>query len=91
MNIGDTVRIKGIPPNLPDCEELQTRRLFEKCLGKTFVVAGVEMPEGLGQQLLRLDVGHVVGEESYKHTIWIEEEFVEVVECQVGKPCRQPK
>ncbi len=77
MKVGDTVRIKGIPPNLKDNEQLQTRSLFAKCVGRTFVVAGIESPEGSPHRLVRLDVGHVIGVASYLHTIWVEEEFVE--------------
>jgi hypothetical protein len=78
MKVGDRVRITGVPPNLKDDEDLQTLSLFQKCVGKTFVVAGIEEPEGLAQKLLRFDVGHVVGEQTYAHTIWIEQEFVEL-------------
>ena len=62
MKIGDKVRLIGIPPDTHDGEELQTRTLFEKCLGKTFAVAGLETVEGLPHQLVQLDVGHILGE-----------------------------
>lgn len=78
MKIGDRVRITGVPPHLKDDEDLQTLSLFQKCVGKTFVVTGIEEPEGLQQKLVRLDVGHVVGEQTHVHTIWIEQEFVEL-------------
>jgi hypothetical protein len=67
MKIGDRVRITGVPPNLKDDEDLQTLSLFQKCVGKTFVVAGIEEPEGLQQKLVRLDVGHVVGEQTQQN------------------------
>jgi hypothetical protein len=35
MKAGDKVVLIGIPPNLPDDEEMRTRELFEKCLGKS--------------------------------------------------------
>jgi hypothetical protein len=78
MNLGDRVRIKSVPPHLKDDEHLQTRSLFQKCVGNTFIVAGIEQPEGMSQKLVRLDVGHIVGQQPYAHTIWIEEEFVEL-------------
>ena len=48
---------------------MQTRTLFEKCLG-TFVIAAMESVEGSPYPLAKLDVGHVIGEEPWKHTIW---------------------
>ena len=78
MNIGDTVKVIGVPPNLRDDEDMRTRMLFQKCVGESFVVAGIERPEGLPHRLVQLDVGHVLGEEPYVHTIWIEEELVEL-------------
>src|SRR5215510_8941346 len=62
MKAGDTVRLIGIPPNLPEYADLQTRTLFEKCLGQTFVILGLEHVEGLPYPLARLDVGHAIGE-----------------------------
>jgi hypothetical protein len=78
MDIGDTVTVTGVPPNVKDDEHLKTRTLFEKCVGREFVVAGIEQPEGLPSRLVRLDVGHVVGEAHFRHTIWIEEEYVQL-------------
>ncbi len=77
MKAGDTVKLIGIPPNLQDDEDLQTRTLFEKCLGQFFVVVAVETVEGVSSPLARLDVGHVLKEESWKHTIWVESEYLE--------------
>ena len=57
---------------------MQTRTLFEKCLGRTFVIAAMESVEGLTYPLARLDVGHVIGEEPWKHTIWVETEYLEL-------------
>jgi len=78
MKAGDLVKLVGIPSDAKDDEELQTRTLFEKCVGKTFLVAEMETVEGLNQQLAKLDVGHVLGEPSYRHTIWVEEEYLQV-------------
>jgi len=78
MKTGDTVKLIGIPLNLPEHADLQTRTLFEKCLGQTFVVLGLEDVEGLPYPLARLDVGHAIGEENWKHTIWVEPKYLQV-------------
>jgi hypothetical protein len=57
---------------------LQTRTLFEKCLGQSFVIAAVESFEGVPFPLARIDVGHVVGKEPWEHTIWVEQEYLEL-------------
>ena len=77
MKVGDRIKVTGIPPNLRDVGDMKTRSLFQKCVGETFIVAGIDKPEGVPHKLLRLDVGHMLGEEPFLHTIWIEEEFVE--------------
>lgn len=82
MKAGDKIVVVGVPPNLPDNNELRSRSLFEKCVGRVFEVAAIENVEGLAVPLLRLDVGHVVGEDPWKHTIWIEPEFVELAESK---------
>ena len=64
MNIGDLVVITGIPSTLPD--GMGTRELFAKCLGRTFAIVGFE------NGLVELEVGEVLGEPSYMHSIWIE-------------------
>jgi hypothetical protein len=78
VKAGDLVRLVGIPSDAKDDEELQTRTLFERCTGKTFLIAEMETVEGLNQQLAKLDVGHVLGEPSHRHTIWVEEEYLKV-------------
>jgi hypothetical protein len=78
VKAGDRVKLIGIPPNLKDDEVLQTRSLFEKCVGRCFVVAAVEVVDGLTQRLARLDVGHVLGVAPYVHTIWVEEEYLQI-------------
>jgi hypothetical protein len=77
MKAGETVKLIGIPPNLSDKEDMPTRTLFEKCLGKSFVVEAVESVEGVPFPLTKLDVGHVIGEESWKQTIWVEPEYLQ--------------
>jgi len=77
LRVDDRVKVIGVPPNLKDDVDLQTRALFKKCVNQVFVVAGIEQPEGLPERLIRLDVGQVLGEEPHTNTIWIEESFVE--------------
>jgi hypothetical protein len=77
VKLGDKVKLIGIPP-IPDDDKLQTRKLFEKCLGKTFTVNGLESVEGLSYQLVRLDVGHTVDKGSYLETIWVEPEYLQL-------------
>ena len=84
MKSGDTAKLIGIPPNVRDDEELQTRTLFEKCLGHSFVIAAVESFDGVPFTLARLDVGHVIGTESWEHTIWVEREYLELEERLPG-------
>ncbi len=79
MNVGDKVKLIGIPPDAHDDEELQTRTLFEKCLGKTFTVAGLQTVEGLSYQLVQLDVGDALGKPSYSETIWVEPEYLQFI------------
>lgn len=86
MRVGDTVKIIGVPANVHNDDEFRTRSLFEKCLGKTFTVAGLEAVAGLPFQLIRLDVGHVLGQPSYMHTICVEPEYLELVSDNVIKP-----
>ena len=76
MKAGDTVTLIGIPPNLHDDEELQTRTLFQKCLGQSFVIIAIESLDGVPFPLARIDVGHVVGKEPWEHTIWVEMEYL---------------
>lgn len=63
----------GTPPNLVDADDLQTATLFRLCLGKTFPIR--EMLDGMAA----LDVGEILGELSYMHTIYVEPEFLEFV------------
>jgi hypothetical protein len=73
MNIGDQVRLIGIPPNLPVGDaDLSAKAVFEKCLGNVFTVVGFN-PIGLAE----LPIEAVTG--SGGETIWVEAEFLEVV------------
>jgi hypothetical protein len=82
VRIGDKVRLIGIPPDAHDGKELQTRTLFEKCLGEIFTVAGLETVEGLPYQLVKLDVGGVLGKAPCLETIWVEPEYLQLEASQ---------
>jgi hypothetical protein len=78
VKVGDTVRLIGIPPGLSDDDELQTRSLFEKCLGRSFRVVELETVAGLSYKLVKLNVGHVLGKNDYLDTIWVEPEYLAI-------------
>jgi hypothetical protein len=73
MNIGDQVRLIGIPASLPVGDaDLSTKTVFEKCLGNVFTVVGFN---AIGLAELPIEVVTGGGGE----TIWVEAEFLEVV------------
>lgn len=39
MNIGDRVRVIAIPADVTNIGEIAIRELFEKCIGRSFIVA----------------------------------------------------
>jgi hypothetical protein len=78
VKVGDTVRLIGVPPGLPDDDELQTRSLFEKCLGRTFRIVELETVDGLPYKLVKLNVGHMLGKSDYLDSIWVEPEYLEI-------------
>lgn len=65
MQIGDKVEVVTIPPDLPE-DNLETRTLFESCVGRIFPIVGFR------GELLELEVGEVFGERPYIHSTWIE-------------------
>jgi len=71
LKVGDRVRVTQIPPILPEDD---TRSLFGLCLGRVFPIVGFKW------NLLELEVGEVLGKPAYADSIWIEPEFVEIVE-----------
>jgi hypothetical protein len=77
MKAGDRVKLIGIPPDAKDAEHLQTRGLFEKCLGKWFVVTEVETVDGLAQLVATIEVGQVLGAPPSQHKIWVEERYLQ--------------
>ena len=66
--VGDMVVIVAVPDPLPT--GMGTRAVFDACVGHAFSVVGI------ANGLLELEVGNVVGEASYMHSIWIEPRFV---------------
>jgi hypothetical protein len=78
VKVGDTVGLIGIPPGLCDADELQTRSLFEKCLGRSFRIVELETVEGLSYKLVKLNVGHMLGKSDYLDSIWVEPEYLEI-------------
>lgn len=75
MKIGDKVRVARLPQQLPqrEADDLRTRQIFELCVGRVFPVVG------LVNGLIELEVGEVVGERAYMHSIWIEPDCVKLV------------
>ena len=82
MKAGDTVTLVGIPPGLHDDKEFQTQTLFQNCLGRSFVISAIESFEGVPFRLAGIDVGHIIGKESWEHTIWVELEYLRLNEGQ---------
>ena len=80
MKAGDTAKLIGIPPNVRNDEEFETRSLFEKCVGKSFVIDAVESFNGVPFPLARIDVGQVIGKQPWVHSIWVEMEYLELQE-----------
>jgi hypothetical protein len=82
VKVGDRVTLIGIPPDTHNNDELQTRTLFEKCLGETFTVAELQTVEGLPYQLVQLEVGRVLGKAPYLETIWVEPAYLQLKDSQ---------
>lgn len=74
MNIGDKVRVLGVPDGVPsDNKQLMT--LFRGCIGKTFPI--IKFDDGL----VELHVGEVFGKPANYHQIWLDPAQVKVVEA----------
>jgi hypothetical protein len=78
IRVGDSVRVVGIPPevpkyeSLPSTEEMQTKEVFDRCLGRTFRI------EAFDENRVELLVGSVMKRPAYEETIFLEPEFVEL-------------
>ncbi len=74
FKIGDTVRLLGIPPDLPAGDEsLPTAAGFKRCVGRQFVIAGFNE---IGWA--EIDVEEVTGNRG--ENIWVETEFLQLTE-----------
>jgi hypothetical protein len=60
---------------MPKNDRLNTRSLFELCVGRVFPIVGFN-----DAGWLELEVGEVLGEPACMDSIWIEPEFVEILE-----------
>jgi hypothetical protein len=93
ITVGDRIRVTGIPPdvrnykeNPADEEELKTKAVFERCLGRTFRI------EAFDEDRVELLVGRVMGRPRYEHSIWLEPQFIELVKRNPKKSKnRKPK
>ena len=74
MKVGDKARVIRVPPALPE-DELNTRSLLGRCLGRVFPIVGFN-----GAGWLELEVGEVLDKIPCMDAIWIEPELVEIVE-----------
>lgn len=82
MKVGDRVRLVALPPGLRDDDDLQTKSVFEACLGQTFVIHAYDPAvrlDGSPYPLYELHVGHVVGAQDFEHSIWVEPAYLELV------------
>jgi hypothetical protein len=77
LGVGDKVRVAGIPADVLsdsyDEEELETRTVFERSLGRLFPVNSFD------DDRVELEVGEVMGKAKYLHSIWLEPKFIELV------------
>jgi hypothetical protein len=74
MNIGDRVRVLGVPDGVPGDNKMLLK-LFKSCVGKTFPV--MKFDDGL----VELHVGEVFGKPAEYHQIWLEQSQVQLVEA----------
>jgi hypothetical protein len=78
MNIGDFVRLTRIPPKLAELQDTETHRLFELSLGRPFPIAAFNVPAGFPIRMVELHVDEVLGKAACIHSIWVEEDCLEV-------------
>jgi hypothetical protein len=72
LKIGGKVRVTRVPDAVlrGKADDLDTRRIFELCVGRVFPIAR------LSNGLIELHVGEVVGQPAYIHSIWIEPDCI---------------
>ena len=92
IRVGDRIRVTGIPPdvrdyeeNPADDEELETKTVFERCLGRTFVI------DDFDEVRVELLVGRVMGRPRYEQSIWLESQYVQLVRRNPKKPKSRTK
>jgi hypothetical protein len=73
LKIGDKIRVTGVPPGLRDEDEMLTKTVFEKCVGRVFTIRGFQDNQA------ELHVGRVMARKSYEESIWVEPEFIELI------------
>jgi hypothetical protein len=78
LSVGDKIRVSGIPPDVrsgiyDEDEELKTRTVFERSLGRIFPVKAFD------DDRVELHVGKVMSRPAYEHSIWLEPQFIELV------------
>lgn len=74
MKAGNLVRVIQVPAGLRDDEDLPTKTLFDLCLGKTFPIVEIDA------NMIELHVGELLGKLPHEHMVFIEPEFVEIVQ-----------
>ena len=72
LQIGDSVRLIGVPDGLEDYPDLPTKSTLQKCVGHEFKVAGFN-EYGMAELIIESVTGKV-GE-----AIWVESEFLTAV------------
>ncbi len=78
LSVGDKIRVIAIPPDVrsgiyDDDEELKTRTVFERSLGRVFPIKAFD------DDRVELHVGKVMSRPAYEHSIWLEPQFIELV------------
>jgi len=76
FEIGDLVRVEGLPSDLGDFAGIGTPQVFEQALGKAFRVQGFN---ALGHLELVVVEQHPSAHACESDTIWIEPKFVSLV------------
>jgi|SRR3989442_5115610 len=79
IEVGDRIRVTGAPTGLRDQEDMVTKTIFERCVGRVFYVRRFQ------DHLAELTVGRVMGETSSSEKIWVEPEFIELVWSKKAK------
>lgn len=91
IKVGDWVRVVGVPPDVVDKDCVNTRTVFEECVGRFFRVEAIEQVEGLAYPLIELHVGRVLGYENFLDSIWIEPKYVEAAKATADPEEPNPK